>query len=151
MNASTCPQLLEASKMVEAEQQRKQAVCSFTYHMGLNQLWIRPMSSWGAVQLPPEVAWEKDSLIKRLRKAMKEVSPMEKPQVVKIHLRNMIIRNGRLDGGMYDSKTFKPGEIKLIMSSPSPACPWSTAGLAPGPPIPPAPPPPRSHGTKTHV
>ncbi|CAO2597748.1 40S ribosomal protein S15 [Lemmus lemmus] len=45
------------------------------------------------------------SLLKRLRKAKKEAPPMEKPEVVKTHLRV----------GVYNGKTFNQVEIKPEM------------------------------------
>ncbi|KAL1778441.1 40S ribosomal protein S15 [Sigmodon hispidus] len=54
------------------------------------------------------------SLLKRLRKAKKEVSPMEKPEVVKTHLRDMIILPEMVGSmvGIYNGKTFNQVEIK---------------------------------------
>ncbi|RMX56081.1 hypothetical protein pdam_00010387, partial [Pocillopora damicornis] len=56
-------------------------------------------------------------LMKRLRKAKKEAAPMEKPEVVKTHLRNMIILPEMIGSmvGVYNGKTFNQVEIKPEM------------------------------------
>ncbi|XP_069136679.1 small ribosomal subunit protein uS19-like [Argopecten irradians] len=57
------------------------------------------------------------ALIKRLRKAKKEAKPLEKPEVVKTHLRNMIIVPEMIGSviGVYNGKTFKNQiEVKVI-------------------------------------
>lgn len=57
------------------------------------------------------------ALIKRLRKAKKEAAPMEKPEMVKTHLRNMIIVPEMIGSviGVYNGKTFTNVEIKPEM------------------------------------
>ena len=57
------------------------------------------------------------ALIKRLRKAKKEAQPMEKPDMVKTHLRNMIIVPEMIGSviGVYNGKTFTNVEIKPEM------------------------------------
>ncbi|KAK3098398.1 hypothetical protein FSP39_019150 [Pinctada imbricata] len=57
------------------------------------------------------------ALIKRLRKAKKEAGPLEKPDVVKTHLRNMIIVPEMIGSivGVYNGKTFNQVEIKPEM------------------------------------
>ncbi|CAG0897347.1 unnamed protein product, partial [Cyprideis torosa] len=57
------------------------------------------------------------ALLKRLRKAKKEAPPMEKPEVVKTHLRNMIIKPEMVGSvvGVYQGKTFNQVEIKPEM------------------------------------
>ncbi|EDO45767.1 predicted protein [Nematostella vectensis] len=57
------------------------------------------------------------ALMKRLRKAKKEAAPMEKPEVVKTHLRNMIIVPEMIGSvvGVYNGKTFTQVEIKPEM------------------------------------
>lgn len=68
------------------------------------------------------------SLLKRLRKAKKEAPPMEKPEVVKTHLRDMIILPEMVGSmvGVYNGKTFNQVEIK-VRGAPLPgragACP----------------------------
>lgn len=55
------------------------------------------------------------ALIKRLRKAKKEAPPMEKPAVVKTHLRNMIVVPEMIGSvvGIHSGKTFNQVEIKV--------------------------------------
>ncbi|CAG0880176.1 unnamed protein product [Darwinula stevensoni] len=57
------------------------------------------------------------ALLKKLRKAKKEAPPMEKPEVVKTHLRNMIIVPEMVGSivGVYQGKTFNSVEIKPEM------------------------------------
>ncbi|CAB3988181.1 40S ribosomal S15 [Paramuricea clavata] len=57
------------------------------------------------------------ALIKKLRKAKKEAPPMEKPEVVKTHLRNMIVVPEMIGSviGVYNGKTFNQIEIKPEM------------------------------------
>lgn len=57
------------------------------------------------------------SLLKRLRKAKKEAPPMEKPECVKTHLRNMIVVPEMVGNviGVYNGKTFNQVEVKPEM------------------------------------
>merc|ERR1719421_2699772 len=57
------------------------------------------------------------ALIKRLRKAKKEAAPLEKPEMVKTHWRNMIVVPEMIGSvvGVYNGKTFNPVEIKPEM------------------------------------
>eukprot|EP00733_Pompholyxophrys_punicea_P002695 Pompholyxophrys_punicea_v1_NODE_2288_length_423_cov_1.782609.p1 type:complete len:123 gc:universal NODE_2288_length_423_cov_1.782609:3-371(+) len=57
------------------------------------------------------------ALIKRLRKAKKSALPNEKPDVVKTHLRNMIIVPEMIGSvvGVHQGKTFNQVEIKPEM------------------------------------
>merc|ERR1712198_379350 len=57
------------------------------------------------------------ALIKRLRKAKKEAGPLEKPEVVKTHLRDMIVVPEMIGSiiGVYNGKTFNQVEIKPEM------------------------------------
>ncbi|MBN3274545.1 RS15 protein, partial [Polyodon spathula] len=57
------------------------------------------------------------ALLKRLRKAKKEAPPMEKPDVVKTHLRDMVILPEMVGSmvGVYNGKTFNQVEIKPEM------------------------------------
>ena len=59
------------------------------------------------------------NLMRRLRKAKKEAAPMEKPDVVKTHLRNMIILPEMIGSmvGVYNGKTFNQVEIKVGKSA----------------------------------
>ncbi|XP_062055950.1 small ribosomal subunit protein uS19-like [Lepus europaeus] len=56
-------------------------------------------------------------LLKRLRKAKKEAPPVEKPEVVKTHLRDMIILPEMVGSvvGVYNGTTFNQVEIKPEM------------------------------------
>ncbi|KAG2463718.1 KC1G2 kinase, partial [Polypterus senegalus] len=60
---------------------------------------------------------KQQSLLKRLRKAKKEAPPMEKPEVVKTHLRDMVILPEMVGSmvGVYNGKTFNQVEIKPEM------------------------------------
>lgn len=55
------------------------------------------------------------ALMKKLRKAKKEAPPMEKPAVVKTHLRNMIVLPDMIGSivGVHNGKTFNQVEIKV--------------------------------------
>ncbi|XP_065333579.1 small ribosomal subunit protein uS19 [Cloeon dipterum] len=57
------------------------------------------------------------ALIKKLRKAKKEAPANEKPEVVKTHLRNMIVLPEMVGSivGVYNGKTFNQVEIKPEM------------------------------------
>uniref|UniRef100_A0A2K5QM76 40S ribosomal protein S15 n=1 Tax=Cebus imitator TaxID=2715852 RepID=A0A2K5QM76_CEBIM len=68
-------------------------------------------------RLSPGLQRKRHSLLKRLRKAEKEAPPMEKPEVVKTHLRDMIILPEMVGSmvGVYNGKTFNQVEIKPEM------------------------------------
>lgn len=55
------------------------------------------------------------ALLKRLRKAKKECPALEKPAVIKTHLRNMIILPEMVGSivGVYNGKTFVQVEVKV--------------------------------------
>lgn len=57
------------------------------------------------------------ALVKKLRKAKKEALPNEKPEIVKTHLRNMIIVPEMVGSivGVYNGKAFTQVEIKPEM------------------------------------
>merc|ERR1712198_76806 len=57
------------------------------------------------------------ALMKKLRKAKKEAPPLEKPAVVKTHLRNMIVLPDMIGSivGVHNGKTFNQVEIKPEM------------------------------------
>lgn len=59
------------------------------------------------------------ALIKKLRKAKKEASPLEKPEVVKTHLRDMIVVPEMVGSivGVYNGKAFNQVEIKVNFCS----------------------------------
>lgn len=60
---------------------------------------------------------KQNSLMKKLRKAKKETLPLEKPAVVKTHLRNMIIVPEMIGSmiGVYNGKNFNQIEVKPEM------------------------------------
>lgn len=53
--------------------------------------------------------------MRRLRKAKKEAKPLEKPEVIKTHLRSMIVLPEMIGSmvGVYNGKTFNQVEIKV--------------------------------------
>lgn len=57
------------------------------------------------------------ALVKKLRKAKKEAPPNEKPEVVKTHLRNMIVVPEMVGSivGVYNGKTFNQVEVKVCL------------------------------------
>ena len=56
------------------------------------------------------------ALLKKLRAAKKEASDLEKPAVVKTHLRNMVIVPEMVGSvvGVYNGKTFNSVEVKVL-------------------------------------
>ncbi|XP_041042020.1 40S ribosomal protein S15-like [Carcharodon carcharias] len=60
---------------------------------------------------------KQQSLLKTLHKVKKEAPPMEKPEVVKVHLWDMVILPEMIGSmvGVYNGKTFNQVEIKLEM------------------------------------
>lgn len=58
------------------------------------------------------------ALMKKLRKAKKECGPLEKPEVVKTHLRDMIVLPEMVGSvvGVYNGKTFNQVEIKVCIA-----------------------------------
>uniref|UniRef100_A0A2I2YQG4 40S ribosomal protein S15 n=1 Tax=Gorilla gorilla gorilla TaxID=9595 RepID=A0A2I2YQG4_GORGO len=99
--------------MAEVEQKKKRTFRKFTCCGQLIQLysahqWCR--LNWGLRR-------KQHSLLKRLRKAKKAVPPMEKPEVVKTHLRDMIILPEMVGSmvGVYNGKTFNQVEVKPEM------------------------------------
>ena len=58
------------------------------------------------------------ALLKKLRKAKREAPPLEKPEVVKTHLRDMVIVPEMIGSlvGVYNGKTFNTIEIKPEMT-----------------------------------
>ena len=58
------------------------------------------------------------ALMKKLRKAKKEAPALEKPAVVKTHLRNMIVLPDMIGSivGVHNGKTFNQVEIKVLSS-----------------------------------
>uniref|UniRef100_A0A8C4WJB8 40S ribosomal protein S15 n=1 Tax=Gopherus evgoodei TaxID=1825980 RepID=A0A8C4WJB8_9SAUR len=113
----------DAAKMAEVEQKKKRTFRKFTYRgVDLDQLldmsYEQLMQLYSARQrrrLNRGLRRKQHSLLKRLRKAKKEAPPMEKPEVVKTHLRDMIILPEMVGSmvGVYNGKTFNQVEIKL--------------------------------------
>ena len=111
--------------MAEVEQKKKRTFRKFTYlGVDLDQLLDMPyeqlMQLYSARQrwrLNRGLRWKQHSLLKRLRKAKKEAPPMEKPEVVKTHLRDMIILPEMVGSmvGVYNGKTFNQVELKPEM------------------------------------
>ncbi|KAJ1086467.1 hypothetical protein NDU88_006584 [Pleurodeles waltl] len=114
-----------AVKMAEVEQKKKRTFRKFTYRgVDLDQLldmsYEQIMQLYCARQrrrLNRGLRRKQHSLLKRLRKAKKEAPPMEKPEVVKTHLRDMIILPEMVGSmvGVYNGKTFNQVEIKPEM------------------------------------
>ncbi|CAM4517924.1 unnamed protein product, partial [Caretta caretta] len=115
----------DAAKMAEVEQKKKQTFRKFTYRgVDLDQLldmsYEQLMQLYSAHQrrrLNGGLRRTQHSLLKRLRKAKKEAPPMEKPEVVKTHLHDMIILPEMVSSivGVYNDKTFNQVEIKPEM------------------------------------
>ncbi|XP_049977085.1 40S ribosomal protein S15-like [Alexandromys fortis] len=111
--------------MAEVEQKKKRTFRKFTYRgVDLDQLldmsYEQLMQLYSARQrrrLNRGLQQKQHSLLKRLRKAKKEAPPMEKPEVVKTHLRDMIILPEMVGSmvGVYNGKTFNQVEIKPEM------------------------------------
>lgn len=59
------------------------------------------------------------ALVKKLRRAKKEAPPNEKPEIVKTHLRNMIIVPEMVGSivGIYNGKTFNQVSVKGFILS----------------------------------
>ncbi|XP_039321885.2 small ribosomal subunit protein uS19 [Saimiri boliviensis] len=114
-----------SGKMAEVEQKKKRTFRKFTYRgVDLDQLldmsYEQLMQLYSARQrrrLNRGLRRKQHSLLKRLRKAKKEAPPMEKPEVVKTHLRDMIILPEMVGSmvGVYNGKTFNQVEIKPEM------------------------------------
>ena len=111
------------SKMAEVEQKKTRTFRKFTYRgVDLGQLldmsYEQLMQLYSAHQrrrLNRGLRRKQHSLLKRLRKAKKDAPSMEKPEVVKTHLRNMIILPEMVGSmvGVYNGKTFNQVEIKV--------------------------------------
>nr|XP_015295813.1 40S ribosomal protein S15 isoform X1 [Macaca fascicularis] len=113
----------------EVEQKKKRTFRKFTYRgVDLDQLldmsYEQLMQLYSARQrrrLNRGLRRKQHSLLKRLRKAKKEAPPMEKPEVVKTHLRDMIILPEMVGSmvGVYNGKTFNQVEIKVRAAVPA--------------------------------
>ncbi|XP_031628001.1 40S ribosomal protein S15 [Contarinia nasturtii] len=110
---------------VEDIQKKKRAFRKFTYRgVDLDQLLDMPndqlvelMHSRARRRFSRGLKRKPLALIKKLRKAKKEAPPLEKPAVVKTHLRNMIVVPEMVGSiiGVYNGKTFNQVEIKPEM------------------------------------
>ncbi|BFY98835.1 hypothetical protein BsWGS_01875 [Bradybaena similaris] len=108
-----------------AEKKKKRTFRKFTYRgVDLDQLLDMSMDQladlFGARQrrrLNRGLKRRPLALMKRLRKAKKNAGPLEKPEVVKTHLRDMIIVPEMIGSivGVYNGKTFNQVEIKPEM------------------------------------
>ncbi|XP_065729945.1 small ribosomal subunit protein uS19 [Phocoena phocoena] len=115
----------DGPEVAEVEQKKKRTFRKFTYRgVDLDQLldmsYEQLMQLYSARQrrrLNRGLRRKQHSLLKRLRKAKKEAPPMEKPEVVKTHLRDMIILPEMVGSmvGVYNGKTFNQVEIKPEM------------------------------------
>ncbi|XP_060610992.2 small ribosomal subunit protein uS19-like [Anolis sagrei] len=104
--------------MAKVKQKKKRTSQKFTYR-GVDLEQLLDMSYCSLVQLyrACQRHRKQHSLLKRLRKAKKEAPLMEKPKVVKTHLRDMIILPEMVGSmvGIYNGKTFNQVEIKPEM------------------------------------
>ncbi|XP_055837823.1 uncharacterized protein LOC129906173 [Episyrphus balteatus] len=110
---------------VDETLKKKRAFKKFTYRgVDLDQLLDMPnnqlvelMHSRARRRFSRGLKRKPMALIKKLRKAKKEAPPNEKPDIVKTHLRNMIIvpeMTGSIIG-VYNGKDFSQVEIKPEM------------------------------------
>mmetsp|Transcript_32319 Transcript_32319/g.52213 ORF Transcript_32319/g.52213 Transcript_32319/m.52213 type:complete len:157 (-) Transcript_32319:147-617(-) len=106
-------------------QPKKRTFRKFTYR-GVDLDALLDLSSEGLMELVHARARRRFSrglkrkpmaLIKRLRKAKREAPSGEKPEVIKTHLRNMIIVPEMIGSvvGVYNGKTFNSVEVKPEM------------------------------------
>ncbi|KAK2086021.1 ribosomal protein S15 [Saguinus oedipus] len=109
--------------MAEVEQKKrtfwKFTYCSVDLDQLLNMSYEQLMQLYSARQRLRNQGLRRKQhlLLKCLRKAKKEVPPLEKPEVVKTHLRDMIILPEMVGSmvGVYSGKTFSQVEIKPEM------------------------------------
>jgi small subunit ribosomal protein S15e len=108
-----------------AEKKKKRTFRKFTYRgVDLDQLLDMSMDQLADLfnarqrrRLNRGLKRKPLALMKRLRKAKKNAGPLEKPEVVKTHLRDMIIVPEMIGSmvGVYNGKTFNQVEIKPEM------------------------------------
>ncbi|XP_062036234.1 small ribosomal subunit protein uS19-like [Lepus europaeus] len=113
-----------ANKIEEVEQKKPKTFCKFTYRsmdvdQPLDKSGNQLMHLYSASQqqgLNLGLQWNQCSLLKRLRKAKKALPPMEKPEVVKAHVWELILP-GMVGSvvGIYNGKTFNQVPIKPKM------------------------------------
>merc|ERR1712126_599296 len=114
-----------ADEAAAAELRKKRTFRKFTYR-GVDLDQLLDMSNEQLVELFPArqrrrfrrgLKRKHMALLKRLRKAKKECPALEKPAVIKTHLRNMIIVPEMVGSmvGVYNGKTFNQVEVKPEM------------------------------------
>ncbi|KAH8252649.1 hypothetical protein KR200_006253, partial [Drosophila serrata] len=114
-----------AKQQVDENLKKKRTFKKFTYRgVDLDQLLDMPnnqlvelMHSRARRRFSRGLKRKPMALIKKLRKAKKEAPPNEKPEIVKTHLRNMIIvpeMTGSIIG-VYNGKDFGQVEVKPEM------------------------------------
>ncbi|EEB16022.1 40S ribosomal protein S15, putative [Pediculus humanus corporis] len=110
---------------VDEAQKKKRAFKKFTFRgVDLDQLLDMPiellmelMHARARRRFSRGLKRKPMALVKKLRKVKKKAPPNEKPEVVKTHLRNMIIVPEMVGSivGVYNGKTFNQVEIKPDM------------------------------------
>jgi len=108
-----------------AELRKKRTFRKFTYRgVDLDQLLDMKKEQFSELlncrarrRLSHGLKRKPQALIQKLRKAKKEAPPLEKPAIVKTHLRNMIIVPEMVGSiiGIYNGKTFNQVEVKPEM------------------------------------
>ncbi|XP_040197463.1 40S ribosomal protein S15-like [Rana temporaria] len=101
-------------------EQKKKIFRKFTYRGVVDMSYEQIMQLYCARQrrrLNRGLRRKQNSLLKCLCKAKKETPPMEKPEVIKTHLRDMIILPKMVGSmvGVYNGKAFNQVEIKPEM------------------------------------
>merc|ERR1712080_501258 len=88
----------------------------YTYR-GVDLDQLLDMKNEQLMELFSSAVRRKMNLLKKLRKVKKATAALEKPEVVKTHLRNMIILPEMVGSivGVYNGKTFNQVEIKPEM------------------------------------
>lgn len=111
--------------MVEGEIRKKRPFKTFTYR-GVDLDQLVKVSQTELKRLFPcrlrrklnrGLKRKPQTLLKKLRRAKKEAGPMEKPAIVKTHLRNMVILPEMIGSivGVYNGRVFNQVEIKAEM------------------------------------
>merc|ERR1711872_360473 len=127
MGPSAAPPTITMSTVEVAEAPQKRTFRKFTYR-GVDLDQLLDMNNEQLVELFPcrqrrrfqrGLKRKHMALLKRLRKAKKECPALEKPAVVKTHLRDMVIIPEMVGSmiGVYNGKTFNQVEIKPEMIS----------------------------------
>merc|ERR1711994_906698 len=101
----------------QAELKKRRTFRKFTYR-GVDLDQLLDMNHEQLMELfPCRIRRKPMALIKKLRKKKKEAPVNEKPDVVKTHLRNMIVMPEMTGSivGVYNGKTFNQVEIKPEM------------------------------------